>query len=216
MVSGKSASGSQAVSGTASPVVNGRGCMKKTLVPHSKYMLLGRWVGQLGLLPKARLASDGRLVQLRRRVIIAIVLFVAIQSFFWANIYEMPYTTYLLVLAIVLNPVFTYCMIENLSSTAPHGIRDGLCAGCWVFYLLVVAPLNIGLPMDFSLALMMHIMFSNLDGTFNDMVVPSAFLYIGTTILCSFGALVGAVLGYLLAKLVAGARKICKWQLGSQ
>ena len=163
------------------------------------------------MLPKAWLGSGGnRPTQLRRWAIIAIVLFVAAQSFFWASLYETPYAIYLLVLAFMLNPVFTYCMLENFGSTASRNVRAGLWVGCWIVYPLVLTSAIFTASGEYIfLGLMMRVIFGGADGMARGMEAPVSDLYIATTILCSIGALAGASLVYLSTRLVVGIRKIC-------
>ena len=173
--------------------------------------MLGRWMEQLGMLPKAWLGSDSvRPVQLRRWAIIAIVLFVAAQSFFWVNLYETPYAIYLLGLAFMLNPVFTYCMLENFGSTASRYVRAGLWVGCWIVYPLVLTSSIFTASGEYIfLGLATHIIFDRDYGMARGMEAPVSDLYIATTILCSIGALAGASLVYLSTRLVLSIRKIC-------
>ena len=199
--------------------------MKKNLVPHGKCMLLGRWVGQIRMLPGAWLVGEGsRPVRFRRWVIVAIVLVVTVQHLLWESLYEMSYAIYLSGLAFVLNPVFMYCMIENFSSTAPRSVRDWLRVGGWAFYPLWLLVFVVGLVEEESimeedhasfLGITMHIIFDSIDGTFDAMGSPVSLYYIASTALGSIGALVGVLLCYLSAKLADGVRKIRKWQPGS-
>lgn len=214
---------------------NGHGRMNKTPDPGGKRMMPGGRTGQLGMLPKAWPSIDlaqlkrwmfkeihifgiedfhiegERLVQLRHWAVIAIAPLATAQCVLW--VHEVPYVEFLSVLAFALNPVFTYCMVENLSSTASRGVRIGLCVGCWAVYPVALlyalnSLSNVGLSV---IGPAMYIMFGSSDGAYSDVWETAVgFAYIYTTSWCSIGALAGGLLGYLLAKLVAGVKKLLK------
>ena len=201
-------------------MVNGHGRMKRALVLHGKHMVFGRQANQIGMLQEVRPANESyHRMQFRRWVIIAIVLFVTVQSLLWASLDEMAHAAYLSTLAFVLNPVFTYCMIGNLSFTASRNVRIGLCTGCWIVYpvgFMFILIDSSGMGGDSTIGLAMHVMFDKAGGILSGMESPVIRLYIVTTALCSIGALAGALLCYLSDKLADGVRKVCKRQLGSQ
>ena len=188
-------------------LVNGNRRSKENLAPHGKDMMLGGRTSQLGMLPGAgRSNENSRLVQLRRWAIIVIMLFVIVQSLLWESLHKMPHTALHITAwwAFILNPLFTYCMIENLSYTASCGVRTGLRLGCWVVYPVVLMYSPIAAYDGFSPSLMMRVIFGSVDGMVTVVEVPAADIYIMVMSLCSVGALAGGLLSYLLAKLVSG------------
>ena len=187
--------------------------------------MFGGHTSQLGMLQGAGAVGAGdRPVRFRRRVIIAIMLFVVAQHFLLGILDEiqMPYEPHssaslavlYFLLNFALNALFTYCMIENLSSAAPRGIRDGLSAGCWMFYALAfMASFMVYIQDRSSLGIVMHVVLDSADGTaYSASVPPVLDLYILTMTFGTIGALVGAALGYLLAKLADGIKRILKRQ----
>ena len=178
------------------------------MAPRGRCVALGGRAGQLGMLPGAD--ESGHRTQFRRWVIVAIALLVAVQSLLWASLDGMAHAAYLSTLAVALNPVFTYCMIENFGSAASRSVRIGLRVGCWVVYPVAFMFILIdssGMGGSSTIDIAMHIMFNSIDGTSGRMESSAARLYIVTTASCSLGALVGALLGHLSARLAAGVRE---------
>ena len=202
---------------------------EQDLAHRGRRMMSGGRTIRLGILPEAWLANAReRPVEFRRRVIIAIILFVVAQHFLWGILddiqtpYEPHFSAWVagfgMLLNFVLNIVLMEYMIENISSTASGGVRIGLRAGFWMFYMLaLMISFIVYVQGHSSFGIVMHVMLDSADGTaYSASVPPVADMYIDTITFGTIGALAGAALGYLLAKLADGVKRILKRRSSGQ